>query len=86
MNEATLQEIEGGRSRRAAAPDPEVVFELERVLVSALLLDPSRLVSALAFVSPEDFSGAFLRAVLRTMTELHRSGRPVTVPAIADDP
>ena len=79
-----LADYRDRRIRGRAASD-SVTDALEREVIAALLLDPSRVPYASEIVSPADFLSPHLGALFREISDLYRDGRPVSLPIIADE-
>jgi len=74
-----LHGIPGGRARPSQhqVASQDLVCEAEESVVSALLLDASRMPEVLGIVQPEDFADARLRPIVRATQALCERGEPV---------
>jgi hypothetical protein len=80
-----LRGVSGDRSPLNRPASPEVAQDLELSVVSALMLDPSRITDVLAVLDTNDLLDPRLRPVLRVMGELAANGHPVDLRVLADE-
>ena len=81
MNAGGLESFDA----RDEQPVCDPVHDLERSVVSALLVDGSEIESVAAILSEHDFSDVTLRPVYRSILALHRCGHDVDVVTLVDE-